>query len=71
MVHSNDDKTFFQSVSVGILEEFRNQVSDGQGFENPQGYVGKGMKGQGRGKDFPTPTKPLPLTGVWGYPQKF
>ena len=66
---SNRNHRFNFPNSICIDSSSQSQaISDGQGFENPQGYVGKGMKGQGRGKDFPTPTKPLPLTGVWGLP---
>jgi hypothetical protein len=39
-----------------------------QGFINPQGYVGKGTKGKGRGwKSKPLP-KPVPLLWVAGLP---
>ena len=42
-------------------------ISVGQGFDQPQGYKGKGTKGKGQGQDFNTPEKPLPLTRVRGF----
>ena len=45
--------------------------SVGQGFDQPQGYEGKGIKGKGQGQDFHTPAKPLPLTRVRGFCKGF
>ena len=36
-------------------------ISGGQCMTNPQGYMGKGMKGKGQGQDFHTLAKPLTL----------
>jgi hypothetical protein len=41
--------------------------SEEQGFHKPQGYVGKGMEGQGQGQTFYTLEKPLPLTEGKGF----
>ena len=35
-------------------------ISDGQGFQKPWGYVGMGTKGMGRGMDLKTRKKPVP-----------
>ena len=45
--------------------------SVGQGFDKPQGYEGKGIKGKGQGQDFHTLVKPLPLTRVKGFARVF
>ena len=45
--------------------------SVGQGFDKPQGYEGKDIKGKGQGQDFHTLVKPLPLTRVKGFARVF
>ena len=37
--------------------------SEEQGFVNPQGYVGKGIKGKGRGWEFRPSQNPYPSSG--------
>ena len=39
--------------------------SNGQGFEQPCGYMGTGTEGKGQGMDLKTPEKPVPLSRVW------
>ena len=46
-------------------------ASDGQGFQKPHGYTGKGTAGKGQGTDFKTLEKPLPSSWVRGYPRVF
>ena len=50
---------------------FLLMFSVGQGFDQPQGYEGKGIKGKGQGQDFYTLVKPLPLTRVKGFARVF
>ena len=45
-------------------------ISDGQGFDKPQGVSVKGMRGRGKDTDIETLQKPLPLTRgteVWEF----
>ena len=39
-----------------------------QGFQKPQGYMGKGLEGKGQGIEYLTPQKPLPLSKGKGIP---
>ena len=52
-------------MSLNILLVF---FSDGQGFQKPHGYMGKGTTGKGQDTDFKTLKKHLPLSQVRGYP---
>src|ERR1700678_3320445 len=44
------------------------EISDGQGFQQPRGYTGTGTEGKGQGTDLKTLEKPIPLSRVRGYP---
>ena len=54
----------------GHLWNITTGTSDGQGFGKPQGYKGRGKEGKGQGKDFETPSKPLPFVKGQGSPEK-
>jgi hypothetical protein len=59
----NYDEMFAPVAKLASL-----RISVEQGFINPQGYMGKGTKGKGRGwKSKPLP-KPVPLLWVVGLP---
>jgi hypothetical protein len=42
-----------------------------QGFQKPQGYMGKDLEGRGQGSECLTPQKPLPLNEGKGIPSVF
>ena len=60
-----------QEFLVGSVPPLLSPFSVGQGFDKPQGYEGKGIKGKGQGQDFHTLVKPLPLTLVKGFARVF
>ena len=56
-------------VKVGQADNVMdNDLVMGKGFWKPHGYTGKGTTGKGQGTYLETLGKPLPSSGVRGYP---
>ena len=51
-----------------VATVMRAATSDGQGFQQPCGYMGMGTEGKGQGMDSRTLGKPIPSSRVRGYP---